>query len=996
MIENTDQLCEALGIELSDEQLAAVTAPLAPGVIVAGAGTGKTTVMAARVVWLVGTGKVRADEILGLTFTRKAAGELGERVLAALERAGLRATGSDEGVPSTSTYDSFAARIVAEHGLRAGIDDAPLLVTGATSARLMHHVVARSKGPYPALAGYSMPTIIERALKLDGEMRSNLVEPKEAQRFTEDARAQFLAAPSHGKQRPKPYKSMMQAADRCTERLELLRIVEEYRAYKRELRVAEFSDQLATAANLALEVPAVGEALRSQYAVVLLDEYQDTSSAQAALLRALFAGHPVTAVGDPYQAIYGWRGAAASNIPEFQNEFGASTAHALSMNRRSHTAILKVGNRLASTIPGDEGIELRAPEGTQAGTVETIRFDTEDEELDAIAEHILQLQDTCDWKQIAVLSRRRSLLAAMHQRLHARGVPTEIVGLGGLLWLPEIVPIVAMLRLLVDPLDNPSLATLLTGPRWNIPLPDLELLGRHAAQLADGGEPCLLEAVEHRPSGLTEDGERILSSFMHVFSRLRSHAAEPVTDLLMHAIRALGIEEELRARSLPTDQLDAFVAACSDRPIIAGDASLAGLVAFLDAEASDGEGLEQAVISESNSVKLATVHAAKGLEWDHVFLPALNARVFPSTNQSGNWVTRAELLPSPLRGDAHSIPQLSEYSDAALKQYGEELNEEHEHGEDRLAYVAATRARTRLVATCHRWANQAKRERKPSRYFLVCEDEARRAGTAVDATTGCDNPGLDASVAFAWPAPHDEDDQQRQSQAAELVHAAAQHRGAEEWVLESGSVVEEEQRQLQLWDESAAHVLSRQRRGEIRLPQGLSATQLMQLRDDPQALAEQLVRRMPRKPSSAASLGTAFHDWVQRRFEMPSGFDEFERQPPALQSLIDAFERGQFADRTPLTCEVPFSMVVGGFQIRGRMDAVYRWEGEFDELVVDWKTFDAPADELQLAVYRRAWAEARGIALERVGAAFYHVRSDRLVFASAPPELIDAAVQLQR
>ena len=995
-METTDQLCEALGIGLSDEQLVAVTAPLAPGVIVAGAGTGKTTVMAARVVWLVGTGQVRADEILGLTFTRKAAGELGERVLAALERAGLRAAGSDEGVPSTSTYDSFAARIVAEHGLRVGIDDAPMLVTGATSARLMQHVVTRSVGPYPMLAEYSVATIIERALKLDSEMRSNLVGREDVRQFTEAARAQFLAAPGYGKQGATAYKSMMQAADRCTERLELLRIVDEYRAYKRELRVAEFSDQLATAAQLALDVPAVGATLRSQYAVVLLDEYQDTSSAQAAMLRALFAGHPVTAVGDPYQAIYGWRGAAASNIPEFQHAFGSVAAHALSVNRRSHTAILTVGNALASTIPGDEGVELRAPEGTRPGTVETFRFDTEEQELDAMAEQVLQLQDTCEWKQIAVLSRRRSLLAAMHQRLQTRGVPTEIVGLGGLLWLPEIVPIVAMLRLLVDPLDNPSLATLLMGPQWNVPFADVERLGRHATQLADGGEPCLLEAVEHRPDGLTTAGERELVSFMHVFARLRDHASDPVNDLLSQAIRALGVEEELRARSLPTDQLDAFVAACSDRPIIAGDASLAGLVAFLNAEAADGEGLEQAPISESNSVKLATVHAAKGLEWDHVFLPALNKGVFPSTNQSGNWVTRAELLPGPLRGDAQSLPQLEEYSDAALKQYREQLNNEHEHSEDRLAYVAATRAKKRLVATCHRWANQVKRERTPSRYFLVCEAQAKLAGTAADHTTDCDNPGLGVTLSFDWPVPHDEDDQERQSQAAALVHAAEQHGGADEWIVESGRVADEEQRQFQLWDESAAHVLSRQRRREIRLPQGLSATQLMQLRDDPQALAEQLVRRMPRKPSSAASLGTAFHEWVQRRFEMPSGFDEFERQPPALQALIDAFERGQFADRTPLACEVPFSMVVDGFQIRGRMDAVYRWEGEFDELVVDWKTFDAPADELQLAVYRRAWAEARGIAPAHVGAAFYHVRSDRLVFASAPPELVDAAAQLQR
>ena len=996
MMNTTDELCAALGIPFSDEQLAAITAPLEPGVIIAGAGTGKTTVMAARVVWLVGTGQVRPDQVLGLTFTRKAAAELGDRVASALETAGLQGNGPEETFPTTGTYDSFASRIVAEHGLRAGIDSTAMLIAGATSARLMQHVVAGASGPYPLLSQYGMPALIERALQLDASMGSNLVSPKAVRQFSVEARGGFLSAPGHAKNHAEQYKSMLGSAEKCLERIELVDVVEQYRAYKKELSLTEFSDQLETAVHVVRSSAAVGELMREQYAVVLLDEYQDTSSAQVALLATLFAGHPVTAVGDPYQAIYGWRGAASSNMAEFQQAFGAKHSYVLSVNRRSQTDILEVGNALASTIPGEKGVQLRAPDGTAAGTVETFRYDTVEEELAAIAEQILALEGSCEWSDIAVLSRGRNLLAAMHHQLRARGIPTEIVGLGGLLWLPEIVPVVALLRLLVDPLDNPSLAALLSGPRWGVSLEDLQLLGHHASNLAADEDVCLLEAVEHPPKSLSAAGKRSLASFVETFSQLRKHASEPVADVLPRVIRALGIEEELRARGLSTDQLDAFIAACNDRPIIAGDASLAGLVAFLDAEASQGEGLEQSAISEANSVKLATVHAAKGLEWEHVFVPAVAKDVFPSKNLSGHWPGRAEVLPSPLRGDAHAIPQLAEYSDAALKDYAAQLKDEHGYSEDRLAYVAATRARSRLVMTCHRWSPQAKRERIPSHYFLATEQIAKRAGAAQDHTTGREHPSYGKVISLPWPATEDEEDRFRQTQAAALVTAAAEHVDDEEWVLESGLLAPEDQRQLEMWDTAAAHVLARRQRDELRMPEGLSATQLLQMRDDPQKLAEQLLRRMPRKPSATASIGTAFHEWVQRRFEMPSGFDEFERQPPALQSLIDAFERGQFASLSPLACEVPFSMVVGGFQIRGRMDAVYRWQGEFDELVVDWKTFDAPADELQLAVYRRAWAEARGLPLERVGAAFYHVRSDRLVFATASPDLVDTAVRLER
>ena len=148
------ELSEALGIPFSAQQLAAITAPLEPSVIIAGAGSGKTTVMAARVVWLVGTGQVRPEQVLGLTFTRKAAAELSGRVRAALAGAGVvDATGDDDaGEQVIMTYDAFASRLVADHGLRIGVEGDARMLTGASRFRMASKVVSRAPGPWAELA----------------------------------------------------------------------------------------------------------------------------------------------------------------------------------------------------------------------------------------------------------------------------------------------------------------------------------------------------------------------------------------------------------------------------------------------------------------------------------------------------------------------------------------------------------------------------------------------------------------------------------------------------------------------------------------------------------------------------------------------------------------------------------------------------------------------------------------------------------------------------
>lgn len=989
-----EELSETMGISFSAEQLEAITAPLAPAVIIAGAGTGKTTVMAARVVWLVANKQLAPAEVLGLTFTRKAAGELAHRIDGALRLANL-VSDSDIGREQVATYDSFAAGLASQHGIRMGREYSPRLIDAASAFQLMGKTV-RGANEFSLLPNYSISTIIDRALELDAAMQSHLVSAAELRSFTREARTRFAGAPTHGVKKPKPYTSMLKAVERCDERLELLQLVEGYQLLKSQLSVAEFADQLRFAAELAEQHPAVGEDLRQRYRLVLLDEYQDTSSAQAKLLSTLFAGHPVTAVGDPFQAIYGWRGAAASNILEFQKDFGSANSATLSINRRSDRRILAIGNELKSTIDAPAQVQLTSPPDTAEGVIEAAAFDTEAEELANVVERIVALEGTIAWRDIAVLSRRNSTLGELHNLLRVQGVPTEVIGLGGLLGVAEVAMVVAMLRLLANPLENSVLADLLAGPRWAVGLSDMVLLASFSRKLAGNNEQetSLLEAVLSPPPGLSQHGKEQCIRFAAEYHKLRQHRHDPVIDLIHRIITESGLVEELYVSGSSTRQLDAFISACAARPIVAGDQSLAGLLAYLEAEERTGIGFEQATISAENSVKLLTMHRAKGLEWDTVFLVGLTEGIFPARNQDGNWVHAAAKLPNPLRGDAHAIAELSEYSDAGLKEFVAQTKVEHASAEDRLAYVAATRAKRRLVGSCHEWAEGIQTRRKPARYFEVLAAEAKKTAGFLDQRSNSEeNPAAQHQELFNWPERLPEGQVCAQLELARLVE---QSRPGNDWVSQSGRLTPEEVASFERWDAAITHVLAPFDNTNVILPEGLTATAAMALRSDPQAFAEQLLRRMPRRPSQAAALGTDFHDWVQRRFELPESFEEFSPHTPdpALASLIAAFERGQFRDREPIAVEVSFVLPAGKFQLRGRIDAAYRWSGEYDEIVVDWKISDKTADELQLAIYRKAWAEARGLPISRVGAAFYHVSSDRLEFVSAAPEMITAALEL--
>jgi DNA helicase-2/ATP-dependent DNA helicase PcrA len=276
------------GFAPSDEQWAAITAPLRPTVVVAGAGSGKTTLMAQRVVWLVATGKVRPEEVLGLTFTTKAAAELRHRVTAALGAAGLLdrsvvVEGEDVLEPTVATYHAYAATLLTDHGLRIGHEPDTRVVSDASRYQLGARVIERFTGHIELLTDHPA-TAIQNLLALDGAMSEHLVGEDDVRRIDDEARRGFeraIAEEQAGKGRKTYVEGPAKAINAIERRAELLQLVHGYRTLKADSGMMDFGDQIALAARGGGGHAGGGGGGGGGVEGVLVGELQETTGAPA-------------------------------------------------------------------------------------------------------------------------------------------------------------------------------------------------------------------------------------------------------------------------------------------------------------------------------------------------------------------------------------------------------------------------------------------------------------------------------------------------------------------------------------------------------------------------------------------------------------------------------------------------------------------------------------------------------------------------------------------
>ncbi|WP_426225490.1 ATP-dependent helicase [Pseudarthrobacter sp. DSP2-3-2b1] len=1121
------------------EQSAIISSPLAPRLVIAGAGSGKTATMADRVVWLVANGWVRPEEVLGVTFTRKAAGELATRIrakLAALQRIAAQDTrnaifpegllSTDALEPKVSTYHSFASGIVSDYGLRLGVERDVVLLGGAQAWQLASEVVESFDGDYRHFRA-AKSTLVKAVIQLAGECAEHLQEPADVEAWLMARLAEFEDLPYLAGAAKNAPQGVADLAAMLRTRASVADMVGRYSAAKRSRGALDFGDLVALAARVAREIPLAADMERQRYKVVLLDEFQDTSYAQLVLFSRLFGeGHAVTAVGDPNQSIYGFRGASAGQLFHFVREFPvrldggdggdgqvkytpAPTSY-LTTAWRNGRAILSAANIMSDALGRVE--QQKAPAGTgetlaaanvpplqpspfaAAGQVVLGRFGTDVDEASALAEDVLRYRIT-DFEHaadgtpvppaLAVLCRRRAQMETIRREFEARGIPYEIVGLGGLLDTPEIVDLVATLRVLADPGRSDSLMRLLAGARWRIGPADLMAFRDWSSQLArrrghlsaadasedipsDGsGEAViesdltdgasLVEALDWLPRegwtsshgrALTGQARGRLARLSAELRQLRGYLGDDLTTLLGEVERAMLLDIEVAARPGTSihqarRNLDAFQDAAAGFLRTSHRVDILAFLAWLEAAAAEENGLDSpAPDINREAVQLLTVHASKGLEWDVVFVPGLNAGAFPSSKDS-RWSSGAAALPWPLRGDRADLPQWdTDQPDQkgwldAEKDFKAAVQAHGEGEERRLAYVAYTRAKHVLWVSSAAWVGSRAVRADMSPFLAELEKlvsaDGGETGSAVVHPASVDEASLPEKSPLTtetelagWPydpleGPLDPRTGQRlrlvpgrrlaMEAAAARVMAGIQGStpGAEpaaEGPLQSsppdGSSPSEGVTERRLrgaaagWATEAALLLERRSRRaggqDVHLPGHISASTLVDLGEDPQGVVGRLRRPVPREPGMSARKGTAFHSWVEEYFgaagmldlgEAP-GSDEHIDAAYDLDAMVVTFKASEWADRSPAFVEVPVETRVGEVVVRGRIDAVFRdADGRWD--LVDWKTGRRPSaaqlrsKSVQLAVYRLAWARLKGVPLEDVRAAFFYVADNQVV-----------------
>ena len=801
------------------EQSLIISSPLTPRLVIAGAGSGKTATMADRVVWLVANGWVRPEEVLGVTFTRKAAGELASRIrakLAALQRIAAADTGNavfpagllsaDALEPKVSTYHSYASGIVSDYGLRLGVERDVVLLGGAQSFQLASEVVEAFDGDYEHFRS-AKSTLVKAVIQLAGECAEHLQDPAEVRGWLQERIAAFESLPYVADAKKNPTQAAGDLSAMLRTRASVAEMVGRYSEAKRARGALDFGDLVALAARVAREIPVAAQTERQRYKVVLLDEFQDTSHAQLVLFSRLFGdGHAVTAVGDPNQSIYGFRGASAGQLFHFVREFpirvsgedagsagsggdqgsgaaGAAPRFAVAPTSYLTTAWRNGRNILATanliSAPLSKAAASLGPAGARdtpdavevpplqpspaavQGRVVMGRFATDEAEASAIAGDILKFRVTdFDAAQaepvppaMAVLCRRRAQMECIRREFELRGIPYEIVGLGGLLDTPEIIDLVATLRVLADPGRSDSLMRLLAGARWRIGPADLMALRDWSSFLArrrgrpgspdtdDAGHAAgdteddaviegditdsasLVEALDWLPrEGWTSaHGRRLspeardrLQRLSDELRQLRSYMGDDLTTLLGEVERAMLLDIEVAARpGISIHQarrnLDAFQDAAAGFLHTSQRVDVLAFLAWLEAAAAEENGLDAAAPEVNHeAVQLLTVHASKGLEWDVVFVPGLNSGAFPSSRDS-RWSSGSAALPWPLRGDRADLPQWDlDQPDQkgwldAEKEFKSAVQVHGEAEERRLAYVAYTRAKHVLWISSAAW-----------------------------------------------------------------------------------------------------------------------------------------------------------------------------------------------------------------------------------------------------------------------------------------------------
>lgn len=691
--------------KLNKAQKQAVTHTSGPLLIVAGAGTGKTTVLVNRLAYLATNKKVPAENILLLTFTEKAAGEMEER--------------ADRALPYgytdlwISTFHGFGERVLREFSLDIGLGSNFRLLSETDQWMLIKKNLDRFQLDYYRPLGN--PTkFISELIHHFSRLKDENILSSEYLKYAEE-----LEADKDSKLSSKQERKYSTAEGEALEVSRIRELAEAYHTYNQlllENDCLDFGDLIGYTIKLFKERPNILEFYRQKFKYIMVDEFQDTNWAQYELVKLLAApNNNLVVVGDDDQAIYKFRGASLSNILQFKDDYPEAKEIVLTDNYRSRSEILAksydfIQNNNPQRLEVKLGISKRLKAvglneaDNHTSAVQYFNFDTRDDEVSFVVQKIKSLHKTgqakgLNWSDFAILVRANDTAEAYVKELSRCLVPNQFMSWRGLYYKPLILDCLAYFRLLDNYHESSALFRVLNREEFKVPHADLININKMAARKVWS----LYEALEKAATipGLSPNSLANISKLLQLIAKHSRLAAEAKpTKIFLNFVYDSGLISGLD-RDRDTEQfsyLNQFYQKIKKMEESEPDLRLKDFLSAMNLELEAGEtGALKLDFNDSDTVKVMTVHGAKGLEFSYVFLVNLVDKKFPT-------IVRGEKIPIP----DHLVREKIVASD--------ERAAVHLAEERRLFYVAMTRAKTGLYLTSAKDYGGV-REKKPSKFI---------------------------------------------------------------------------------------------------------------------------------------------------------------------------------------------------------------------------------------------------------------------------------------
>ncbi len=575
--------------DLNDPQLRAVRQTEGPVLILAGAGTGKTRTITARIAYLIAQG-IDPAHILAVTFTNKAAEEMRERVAASVEAEKAK-------LVTVSTFHALCVRILRQDIEKLGYKANFTIYDQSDVVGLIRQIITRLSAKDEKLEPAAAQNLISRAKNLGVDSPAEQVEQE----------------------------TLVGA------------VFARYQRDLKRLNAVDFDDLLLLAVRLLRDHEDARRKWQGRYRYLMVDEFQDTNRLQLDLVRFLASGSPpnVCVVGDDDQSIYGWRGADVNNILEFERHFPSPVVVALEQNYRSTNHILGLANSLIRHNPRRRPKKLWSAEGDGERVRLVPAPDDREEALYAVTDlHRLNAEQGTPWESFAVLFRTNAQSRLIEEALRERAIPYRIVGGKSFFDRREIKDVLAHLALLLNPSDDVSLLRVIQTPPRGIGETTVE----RALEFSIEQKSSLLQALANPAfnGGLPRKTREAIQTFHAFLDRFETSMFAPLAryaEVARAMLAESGYIEDLRRGCKTAEEADkreeAIFELMLDLERFQERGGKDGLRGFLDRLSLNKEKDEENRAEKSEGVLLITLHAAKGLEFDHVYLLGLEEGLVP-------------------------------------------------------------------------------------------------------------------------------------------------------------------------------------------------------------------------------------------------------------------------------------------------------------------------------------------------------------------------------